>query len=342
MVGSERLETETLRVSLFPARIQIQVVSMLVSVIMPVYNGMPYLPRSVESVLAQAVELELILLDDGSTDGSFERLSEYEDSRVKLIRNEANLGIFGNLNKGVQLSSGDFVQVFGQDDVMKPGYLASQLEKFQSFPDAGMVYGVPDFIDEHDEPLTYELPSVPEYINSKTYLWLASHYTALPPNISSITIRRRVFDEVGLFAADYRIIGDVEFYNRLSEQFAIICNKQVLHTVRSHGENASSPLKGGPDSLREEMRLEGWYRARWSVEDYKEIRRFRSALRGRFHFGWIRRMAYSGRLREAVAGFIMLSRLYSLRVVLGSALLGYLRSDQRLPLPRLPSPQRFS
>lgn len=116
---------------------------MLITVALPIYTGNPYLEKAIASVLAQEVDLELIISDDGSSDGSLAVAENFADSRIRLLRND-NRGIFGNLNRCVSESRGDPIQVFSQDDVMPQEYLASQAALLAKHPDAGLVYGMPE------------------------------------------------------------------------------------------------------------------------------------------------------------------------------------------------------
>jgi hypothetical protein len=141
---------------------------------------------------------------------------------------------------------------------------------------------------------------------------------------------------VGLFNSDYRVAGDIEFYNRVAEQFVIICNKDVLHSVRSHRQMTSALPSAGPLYLREELVLDKWYRSHWSAQDYRKVQRFRSATRGRFHLGWIRRAALKGQVGEAAAAFWQLGKAYPMQWVLLWAALGALRK----PRPILPPPEQ--
>ena len=69
---------------------------MLITVALPIYNGKPYLERAIASVLAQDVDLELIISDDRSSDGSLEVAESFADARIRILRNDRNQGIFGN------------------------------------------------------------------------------------------------------------------------------------------------------------------------------------------------------------------------------------------------------
>ena len=82
----------------------------LVSVIMPVYNGEKYIRKAVESVYEQGVSLELLVIDDGSTDHTEEVLSAYEGREdFRYIKNEQNMGAAGSRNRGVGLAQGTYI-----------------------------------------------------------------------------------------------------------------------------------------------------------------------------------------------------------------------------------------
>ena len=99
----------------------------LISVVMPVYNGRKYIRQAVESVFAQQVSLELLVIDDGSTDGTAEVLAEYQKrENFRYLRNEKNLGAAGSRNRGVQEAKGDYIAFLDADDWWIPGKLEKQ------------------------------------------------------------------------------------------------------------------------------------------------------------------------------------------------------------------------
>ena len=309
---------------------------MLVSVALPIYNGLPYLHEAIANILTQDVEFELIISDDGSSDGSREAVQKLSDPRIRILFNETNAGIFGNLNRCIAAAKGPFIQVFSQDDVMRPGYLASQVRMLQKHPAAGLVYGMPESIDANGAVVGTKLgDNTPEVIDAKMYLWIASHYMALPPSISSVMIPRRTFDAVGPFNPAYRVAGDIEFYNRVSERFSILRNVEVLHAVRTHKSMTSVLPSTGSSYLREELTMEQWYRSRWSAGDYRKVKRFRAISRGRYHLGWIARAARAGRIAEALTALWRLNELYPLHWVIGCRVLSFFRPHWH-PQPAVP------
>lgn len=104
----------------------------LVSVIMPVYNGEKYIKKAVDSVFLQEVSLELLVIDDGSTDGTMEALSSYFGrGDFCYLRNEENMGAAGSRNRGVKHARGQYVAFLDADDWWADGKLAEQLAELK-------------------------------------------------------------------------------------------------------------------------------------------------------------------------------------------------------------------
>lgn len=104
----------------------------LISVIMPVYNGMPHLKQSVESILKQSYKnFELIIVDDKSTDGSVLYAKRIMDQRVRIIRNLKNLGIANSLNIAIDNAKGEYIARMDADDISVPERLEKQLKFLQ-------------------------------------------------------------------------------------------------------------------------------------------------------------------------------------------------------------------
>ena len=102
--------------------------SPFVSIVMPAYNAGDYLTASVNSILAQDFNnFELIVIDDGSSDGSIEAICEIDDNRLILIRNECNKGLIYSLNYGCSLAKGEWIARMDADDIALPNRLQEQL-----------------------------------------------------------------------------------------------------------------------------------------------------------------------------------------------------------------------
>ena len=102
--------------------------NILVSVVIPTYNSAKYIRQAIDSVFDQAVELEVIVIDDASSDETIEILNEYKTRKnFIVIKNEKNLGVAASRNIGVQKASGEFVAFLDADDWWEPSKLTKQL-----------------------------------------------------------------------------------------------------------------------------------------------------------------------------------------------------------------------
>ncbi len=112
-----------------------------VTVLTPVYNREQYIATAIESVLAQSfTDFELLLIDDGSTDGSAEILRSYTtDPRVRVVRNEQNLGIPQTRNRGIDLARGEYVAMLDSDDWAYPCRLETQVAFLDRHRDVAVV-----------------------------------------------------------------------------------------------------------------------------------------------------------------------------------------------------------
>lgn len=101
----------------------------LISVVLPAYNCEKTIDAAVNSILNQTYEnFELIIIDDGSTDNTYELLQKYTDNRIRLFRNQCNEGIIYTLNKGLSLANGEYIARMDADDISFPNRLSCQLK----------------------------------------------------------------------------------------------------------------------------------------------------------------------------------------------------------------------
>lgn len=122
-----------------------------VSVIMPSYNKALYIGRSIDSVLNQTyTDWELVIVDDASTDNSMEVIAGYEDSRIKVLCNEKNMGIAAARNKAVSLAEGEYIAVLDADDISPDYRFAYEVDFLEKRKDISVVYGGCQEIDAND------------------------------------------------------------------------------------------------------------------------------------------------------------------------------------------------
>lgn len=113
--------------------------SPVVTVLMSVYNGEKYLREAMDSILNQTfADFEFIIIDDGSTDGTFSIVKSYKDLRIRLIKNKANIGLTKSLNKGMRLAGGKYIARMDCDDISSPNRLNIQVAFMEKNQDVGV------------------------------------------------------------------------------------------------------------------------------------------------------------------------------------------------------------
>jgi glycosyltransferase involved in cell wall biosynthesis len=122
---------------------------------MPVYNAERYLAEAMESILGQRYgDFEFLIFDDGSTDRSLEIIRSYQDPRIRLVRNQKNLGLVATLNRGLELARGAVVARMDADDVALPARLARQLALMEAEPAVVLLGSHVEVIDETGRRVT--------------------------------------------------------------------------------------------------------------------------------------------------------------------------------------------
>lgn len=206
----------------------------LVSVIIPTYNGERWLSESARSVLAQTYpHLELIIVDDGSADGTKEIIESLcrRDQRVRAVY-KANGGAASARNAGIAATRGEYVALLDQDDVFLPMKLEQQVRFLNEHPEAEMVYGRFLVVDGQGKVLR-EQPIPPR--TSFRELWEACSI-----NFCSILIRKRVLEEVGPLNERIGWADDLDVLLRIARRGHIAFLNDLVAHYRWHGANTSA------------------------------------------------------------------------------------------------------
>lgn len=125
-----------------------------VTVLMSVYNGMPYLPKAIRSILNQNYDkLELLVIEDGSTDGSLQYLQGIMDNRLRLEINTVNMGMAASLNKGLLLARGAYIARLDADDIALPNRIKTQFDFMEMNKEVELCGSFAQVISENEDEL---------------------------------------------------------------------------------------------------------------------------------------------------------------------------------------------
>jgi len=206
-----------------------------VSIVVPVYNAERTLVATLRSVWAQTFgDFELLLVNDGSTDGTAALLAGQSDPRLRVISHR-NAGVSASRNRGVAEARGEFVAFLDGDDLWTPDKLQAQVAALQGAPDAALVYSWTDLIDEAGRVIQRGSHVV---ANGRVYPLLASR-NFLDCG-STPLIRRSALIEAGPFDETLKGGEDWDLWLRLATRHAFVCLPVVQVQYRVHGSSAVS------------------------------------------------------------------------------------------------------
>lgn len=207
-----------------------------VSVIIPTYNYGRFIAEAIESVLGQTIgTLEIIVVDDGSTDDTEKLFVEFGDA-IRYIKQD-NGGVCAARNRGVAESTGEFIAFLDADDIWEPTKIEKQLAKFAEDEVIGLVHcGMREFDSDSGETVQLHLVGGEGWVAADIALW--ERPVIVGPG-GSIVVRRDVIEDVGGFDERLKNGEDWEFCLRVAKKYKVGFVAEPLVNYRNHGANAS-------------------------------------------------------------------------------------------------------
>lgn len=178
--------------------------SPFVSVLMPVYNGSTFLEESLASILNQTYKnFEFIIIDDGSTDGTYQILKRYTktDQRIKIISHKKNRGIVFSLNQGLELAKGKYILRMDADDIAYPNRFVEQINFMETHPGYGVCGTWIKVIN--DNPYIWMPPTSSDDI--KTSLFFESVIAHPSACIRTKALKSLKYEQEYTYVEDYRL-----------------------------------------------------------------------------------------------------------------------------------------
>lgn len=297
---------------------------MLVSVIMPAYNAEKYIAAALDSIFTQTHKyLEVIVVNDGSTDTTADILAEYKlrYGEKLVVIHQKNQGQVVAKNNGLKVSGGALLAFLDSDDLWAPGKIEEQVKLITSEPRIGLCYTEATLIDQNGEEFDYR--QVDETYQGKCFekLIMRNNITA-----SSVMIKRECLDKVGYFDETLRTCENWDLWLRISIFYELAYIRLPLAFYRVHGGHMSGNL----DKMRA-GKLAVVKKNQGNLSDNL----YREALFG-FHIGYARDYLWQcqvGKARRDLIGAMKLKpgsvecyKLF-LKSFLGSKLLAKIKSQ---------------
>lgn len=255
----------------------------LVSTVIPVYNGASTVRAAIESALSQSVrDHEIIVVNDGSTDGTEIVLAEFRD-RIRII-NQKNQGLSAARNAGIAVAHGEFIELLDADDESRSDRIEKSLAAFASNPSVVLTFS--DYIRVNAKgDMLYSTTVPADKAHAPTLTELLENWWPIAP--STVMMTRAACLRNGGFDAHLKAFEDIDFFLRMREigEFAYISETLVKYRINDN----SGPFKWNPDRF---IRI---VKQRYGLRSQKLVREIRVGFAGAFFSKSLREMESSNR-----------------------------------------------
>jgi glycosyltransferase involved in cell wall biosynthesis len=212
-----------------------------VSVVMPCYNHVKYIASAIESVLGQTHKnIELVLIDNCSTDGTREIIQQFEkkDGRIIAIYHEKNLGFITSMNHGLDASSGDYIALTSSDDVWLPEKTEIQLRAFEDNPEVDVIHSDASIIDSAGKKTGKTMKKIyrldPAIASGNIFKTLTRNNICCT---STVIFRKKCLKTCDKFDIDLHYAPDWWFLIELSRKHKFLYIDRILADYRVHATN---------------------------------------------------------------------------------------------------------
>lgn len=207
----------------------------LITVLMTVYNGMPYLPLAIDSILNQTISnFKFVIINDCSTDRTRDIIKSYNDTRIQVIDNDKNIGQTKSLNKGLEYVETDLVARMDADDISHPRRLEHQVNYLNEFQDIAVVGTSVRMIDPSGKVIRkYQFPE-----RDIVLRWLQLFDSPVACG-AAVFKKSIVWDKLKGFDSSVRYAQDWELWSRVLPNNKMANVPKMLLDVREHPDSSS-------------------------------------------------------------------------------------------------------
>ncbi|VAW48327.1 hypothetical protein MNBD_GAMMA03-2074 [hydrothermal vent metagenome] len=232
-----------------------------ISIVLPTHNGAQYLKQSIESCLKQTYpNIELVIVNDGSTDTTVEIINSFNDARIKYISLPTNKGIVAALNKGFSETTGEFLSWTSDDNCYTVNAFEVMLKTLENEENIDFVYANYHMIDVNGKVLKSGHVENPQGLDRDNYVGGCFLY------------RRKVYEIIGDFNAEAFLVEDYEYWLRVRAQFCMKKLDDFLYYYRMHGSSLTTAH--GLEKIQDQVeRIRAAYISPWK-QDFLIGKRF--------------------------------------------------------------------
>lgn len=292
------------------------------SVMIPVYNNAPLLRQTLQSVLEQAFpeeDMQIMVLDDCSTDHPEQVVQELGKGRVQFFRQPENVGHRKNFEEALRRATGTWIHLLHGDDYVLPGFYAAFTKLFREYPQLMAAFCRHDFVNEHNRHL-FRSNLLQEASGPVLDFFdrIAEQQLIQTP---SIVVQRSVYEQIGMFHPQLSWCEDWEMWARTGLHFAVGYIPETLACYRMHSNSNSGRYSTTAENIRDLKRaikiITGYIS---DSEKRKQVQQLALSTYARYAMGLARQMISQGnstgarnQLREAL--FMNPDWLFNLKLI---------------------------
>ena len=205
-----------------------------VSICIPTYNRAGIVGDAIRSALSQTYPaLEVLVVDNASSDNTAEVVALFKDTRLRFVRNEENLGLFGNFNRCIELARGEIIHILNSDDIIQQGFTQACVDLLMAHPEVAMTFtparmGTGEIYGEREDRIYHP----PEGFRAILRNW---GLVCCP----SVMVRKEIYTMIGPFSLQYQYSSDFYQWLRLARKHAI-ANVGGTYITCSQGTHTES------------------------------------------------------------------------------------------------------
>jgi glycosyltransferase involved in cell wall biosynthesis len=243
------------------------------SVVIPTHNRAGTILRALRSVIAQTLDdFEIVIVDDGSSDGTAEMLAALRGPRCQVLTNTINVGVSASRNRGVAAARGEFIAFLDDDDEFRPGTLAALRDRYQADPELDFAWGV-RIIHERAaagqtiSTRTDDWRNFPDRLSGSEFLPLA----LLIATSAAFSIRKSLFEKLGGFDTSLKVSEDRDLFISLAQggYFGGVAGEALIDVNEGFSSlSRSVGVRGGSDA---DLRVIEKHRGYLSVPEHDEF-----------------------------------------------------------------------
>ena len=206
-----------------------------ITIVIPAYNSLPYLPQTMGSVFSQTLtDFEIIVVNDGSIDETEKYVSQIEDPRVKLV-SQSNQGLAGARNTGIDHAQGEYIAFLDDDDLWESTKLEKQLRVLEENPEVGLVYTWVAYIDEQAQ---FTGRTFKNCVEGHVWKELTAHNIVECGSVPMV--RRSCFEACGMFDRNLgSAVEDWDMWLRIATCYSFKVVKEPLVYYRQRSTSSS-------------------------------------------------------------------------------------------------------